>query len=266
MLDNFNRNINYLRISVTDRCNLRCVYCMPPEGVELVGHKDTLNYDEIYEFAKYAVNQGIDKIRITGGEPLVRKGVVNLVRMIAGIDGVKDLAMTSNGILLDKYAAELKDAGLHRINISLDSVNPETYSEITRGGDLNMVFRGIEAAKSVGLNPIKINCVIKKSSSEQNAVEVAEFCDKNNLEIRYIHEMDIQNGSFHVVEGGTGGDCKICNRLRLSATGNLMPCLFSDTKYNIRELGIEKSFNLAVQNKPESGCSAQTNKFYNTGG
>ncbi len=266
MLDKYNRNINYLRVSVTDRCNLRCVYCMPPEGIELVNHKDTLSYDEIFDAVKYAVSIGIDKVRITGGEPLVRKGVTELVRMIASIDGIQDLAMTSNGILLEKYAPELADAGLHRVNISLDSINPQKYREITRGGDVNMVFRGIKAAKKVGLNPIKINCVIKHSSLEKDAVEVADFCEKNNLEIRFIHEMDIEKGNFHVVEGGTGGDCKICNRLRLSATGNLMPCLFSDEKFNIRSLGIEKAFDMALENKPESGCFAKTNKFYNTGG
>jgi GTP 3',8-cyclase len=266
MLDKYNRNINYLRVSVTDRCNLRCVYCMPPEGIKLVGHKDTLSYQEIFEAVKYSASIGINKVRITGGEPLVRKGVTELIRMISGIHGIKDLSMTSNGILLDKYADLLADAGLNRINISLDSINPDRYSEITRGGDINMVLKGIVAAKRAGLTPIKINCVIKGSSKEKNAVEVAEFCKKNNLEIRYIHEMDIEKGSFHVVEGGTGGDCKICNRLRLSATGNLMPCLFSDQKFNIRVLGLNKAFELALENKPEAGCSAKTNKFYNTGG
>ncbi|MCF6184666.1 MAG: radical SAM protein, partial [Bacteroidales bacterium] len=163
MYDRFNRKINYLRISVTDRCNLRCVYCMPAEGVELMQHKDILRFEEIVEVVKYAVSQGVDKIRITGGEPLVKKGIVDLIRMIAEIDGIKDFGMTTNGIFLDKYAQQLADAGLHRVNISLDTINPEKYRKITRTGDITQVFKGIEAAKKAGLNPIKINCVVQKS-------------------------------------------------------------------------------------------------------
>lgn len=155
MFDRFNRKINYLRISVTDRCNLRCVYCMPEEGVVLLDHKEILSFDEIVDVAKTAVRKGVDKIRVTGGEPLVRNGIIDLVKMIGEIDGIKDFSMTTNGILLSKYADDLANAGLHRVNISLDTLDPEKFKQITRGGDIQKVFDGIEAAKKAGLNPIK---------------------------------------------------------------------------------------------------------------
>lgn len=136
MIDCKGRVINYLRISVTDRCNLRCKYCMPAEGVTLVNHSKILSFDKIAEFAKEAVSMGIDKIRITGGEPLVRKGITELISMISSIEGVKDLSMTSNGILLSEFAHDLKKAGLMRVNISLDATDPVRYREITRGGDV----------------------------------------------------------------------------------------------------------------------------------
>ncbi len=266
MYDKFNRKINYLRISVTDRCNLRCTYCMPAEGIQLMQHQDILSFDEITELVKYAVNLGVDKVRITGGEPLVRKNIVELVKMIAEIKGIKDLAMTTNGIFLKQLAQPLADAGLHRVNISLDTVNPERYHQITRLGEIKLVFQGIEAAQKAGLNPIKINCVVKKSSAEPDAVEVSKFCKNNNLQIRYIKEMNLEDGIFSQVEGGTGGNCSICNRLRLTSNGDIMPCLFSDIKFNIRELGIKNAIESALLNKPKSGHVAVKSKFYNIGG
>ncbi len=266
MYDRYNRKINYLRVSVTDRCNLRCTYCMPAEGVELMLHTDILRFHEIAETVKYSVRLGVDKIMITGGEPLVRKGIVDLVDMISKIDGIKDFGMTTNGALLDKFAHQLSDAGLHRVNISLDTMDPLKYNELTRLGDITNVFKGIKAANNAGLNPIKINCVVKKSSDEPDAKEVAKFCKENDLQIRYIQEMDLETGSFSVVEGGTGGNCSICNRLRLTANGNIMPCLFSDLKFNIRELGIEKAFEQALGKKPKSGHTASKSQFYNVGG
>ncbi len=266
MYDRFNRKINYLRISVTDRCNLRCVYCMPAEGVELMHHNDILRFEEIVETVKYAVNQGIDKIRITGGEPLVKRGIVDLVSMIAKIDGINDFGMTTNGIFLNKYAQQLADAGLHRVNISLDTLNPEKYRKITRVGDITQVFKGIKAAKKAGLMPVKINCVVKKSSTEPDAVEVAKFCKENDLQIRYIQEMNLETGNFSVVQGGTGGNCSICNRLRLTANGDIVPCLFSDLRFNVREFGIQEAFEQALGKKPKSGHVAKKSQFYNIGG
>lgn len=266
MFDRFNRKINYLRISVTDRCNLRCVYCMPEEGVKLLDHADILTFDEIVNVVKAAVRKGVDKVRLTGGEPLVRKGIVDLVQMIGEVDGIDDYSMTTNGILLDRYADDLVKAGLHRVNISLDTLNPEKFRQITRGGDIQKVFDGINAAKKAGLKPIKINCVIKDNKQEQDAVEVTKFCEENGLYIRYIKEMDLEKGEFSVVQGGSGGDCGKCNRIRLTANGLIKPCLFSDLGYGVRELGPERAIDMAIANKPASGHENHTGKFYNIGG
>jgi len=266
MLDNYKRKINYLRISVTDRCNLRCTYCMPEEGIELLSHKDVLTFNEIIEVVRAGVEYGINKVRITGGEPLVRKGIVDLISMIWNVTGINDLSMTTNGILLEKFAQDLKDAGLQRVNISLDTLNPEKFNKVTRGGDIEQVFKGIEAAKKAGLHPIKINCVVWKSSDEEDAQEVAKFCKKNDLQVRFIHQMNLKTGEFSVVEGGDGGNCSTCNRLRLTANGNIKPCLFSDLTYNVRELGVEEAFLQAIGNKPKSGTYNMSGDFYNIGG
>jgi len=264
--DRFNRNINYLRISVTDRCNLRCKYCMPPEGIKLLRHEDILTFEEIRDFTKVAVASGVTKVRITGGEPLVRKGIVTLVRMISEIEGIKDFSMTTNGVLLKQYAVELHDAGVHRVNISLDTIDPEKFRDITRGGNVMDVLEGIEAAKKSGLLPVKINCVIKISKEEEDARAVTSFCQDNGLEIRYIKQMDLVNGHFSVVDGGTGGDCKHCNRLRITANGKLKPCLFNNLEFDIRECGYEEAIKLAIDLKPECGSKNSTGSFYNIGG
>ena len=159
MKDQYGRTINYMRISVTDKCNNRCKYCMPPEGVEDLGHNTILKYEEIERIVKAAVSLGITKYRLTGGEPLVRKGIISLVEKMSEILGVEEIGMTTNGILLSKYAQELKKAGLNRVNISLDSLRHSRYKEITRGGDLDEVIAGINAAEKAGLTPIKINAV-----------------------------------------------------------------------------------------------------------
>jgi len=266
VLDRFNRHINYLRISVTDRCNLRCTYCMPEEGIQLLHHKDILTFDEIRDFTKTAVAGGITKVRITGGEPLVRRGITTLVGMISEIKEITDLSMTTNGVLLKQFAGDLKKSGLQRINISLDTVDPVKFEAITRTGNINDVFDGIQAARSAGLNPIKINCVINNSKEEEEARSVAQFCKDNDLEIRYITQMDLVKGHFSTVVGGTGGNCTQCNRLRLTANGKLKPCLFSNIEYDIRELGYEKAVKLAIESKPECGSTNNTGAFYNIGG
>jgi|ERR1035437_402422 cyclic pyranopterin phosphate synthase len=266
MFDRFNRKLNYLRISVTDRCNLRCTYCMPEKGIKLFRHTEILSFDEIAGFTQVAVSKGVTKVRLTGGEPLVRKGVTTLVRMISEIKGIDDLSMTTNGTLLKQYALELKVAGLHRVNISLDTIDPEKFRAITRSGNLTDVFEGINAAKNAGLLPVKINCVIKDSKEEEEARAVTRFCKDNDLEIRYIRQMDLVRGHFSIVEGGTGGDCSLCNRLRLTSSGKLKPCLFSNIELDIRELGFEKAINLAAELKPECGSKNETDAFYNIGG
>jgi GTP 3',8-cyclase len=266
MLDRFNRELNYLRISVTDRCNLRCVYCMPEEGIKLFRHEEILSFNEITGFTKVAVRNGVTKVRLTGGEPLVRKGITALVRMISDIEGIEDLSMTTNGTLLKLFARDLKSAGLHRVNISLDTINPDKFNMITRSGNIDDVFEGIEAARNAGLFPVKINCVVKNSKEEEDAKEVTRFCRDNDLEIRYIRQMDLVKGHFSVVDGGTGGDCSICNRLRLTSNGKLKPCLFNDLEFDIRELGFEKAVRMAVKMKPECGSKSNKSSFYNIGG
>ena len=266
MFDRFNRKLNYLRISVTDRCNLRCIYCMPEEGIKLFPHEEILTFNEIAGFTKVAVSKGVTKVRITGGEPLVRKGITALVRMISDIKGIEDLSMTTNGILLKQYADELKAAGLQRVNISLDTIDPEKFRTITRNGNVSDVFEGIEAAKRAGLFPVKINCVIKESKEEEEARAVTRFCLNNDLEIRYIRQMDLVKGHFSTVDGGTGGNCSLCNRLRLTSNGKLKPCLFSNIEFDIREFGFEKAIELAAEFKPECGSKNETDAFYNIGG
>lgn len=266
MYDSFKRNINYLRISVTDRCNLRCTYCMPEEGIPLLQHKNILSFEEIVSFVRVVVSNGITKVRITGGEPLVRKDIVNLVEMLSRIPGIEDLSMTTNGILLQKYAEQLKKAGLMRVNISLDTLDPQRFREITRIGELKDVLLGITAAQKAGFNPIKLNCVVKKSRLEPDAIQVAKFAHENKLTVRFIREMDLENGIFYEVDGGEGGKCNTCNRLRLTAGGDLKPCLFNTSSYNIRDLGNEKAFSEAVKNKPACGTLNHKSKFYNIGG
>jgi GTP 3',8-cyclase len=266
MLDRFNRQISYLRISVTDRCNLRCTYCMPAHGIRLIPHTEILRYEEILEVVREASNLGIEKVRITGGEPLVRKGVENLVAMIAEIPRIKELTLTTNGVLLEEYAWKLAAAGLHRINVSLDTVDPVKYYAITRGGYLQKVFRGIKAAKEAGLKPIKINCVVNGSSDDDNSRAVKEYCETNGLEVRFIKRMDLENGCFSIVEGGTGGDCRACNRLRLTADGYIKPCLFDNLAFSIREMGVREALHAAVGMKPEKGTVNTVNRFNNIGG
>ncbi|MHC5075793.1 MAG: GTP 3',8-cyclase MoaA [Planctomycetota bacterium] len=266
MFDRFSRRINYLRVSVTDRCNLRCIYCMPAEGKKLVSRESILSFEEIFDIAQTAVNMGIDKVRLTGGEPLVRKGIVKLVSLVSGIEGIKDLSLTTNGVLLERYAKELTQAGLHRVNISLDTMNPKRYKEVTRIGDIRDVLAGIRAAQESGLNPIRLNCVIQESTEEKDAKEVAQFAKENGLEARFIRRMNMSEGTFWQVHGGYGGYCEECNRLRVSSDGFIKPCLFSDLAFSVRELGVKEAIMQAVETKPKNGQRSKTNTFYGIGG
>ena len=239
---------------------------MPEEGVQLLSHNDILSFEEIYEFTKIAVNNGINKVRITGGEPLVRKGIVNLIKMLSTIDGINDLSMTTNGIFLSDFAFQLKENGLQRINISMDTMDAEKFKTITRGGDIEKVKEGIITAKNAGLFPIKINCVVKNDSNEKDALEVKEFCKQNDLMVRFIHQMDLKRGHFAIVEGGDGGNCSTCNRLRLTANGKIKPCLFNNKEIDIRTYGMEQAILKAVKQKPACGSMNEINHFNNIGG
>nr|HID13333.1 GTP 3',8-cyclase MoaA [Anaerolineae bacterium] len=283
-LDAYNRPISYLRISVTDRCNLRCVYCMPPEGVVWRPHEAILRYEEIETVVRAAAELGVSKVRLTGGEPLVRLGIVDLVRNLARLPGVDDLAMTTNGILLSHYAADLAEAGLQRVNISLDTLRPERFQHITRLGQLGDVLAGMEAAREAGLEPVKINTVVIRGMNDDEVVDFARKTMEAEWNVRFIELMPVGNGALvdskweervvtaqeirerieaalgelepAKVSAGSGPAryyrlpgargtlgfitpisehfCYRCNRLRLTADGQLRPCLLSDYEIDLR--------------------------------
>jgi len=266
MLDRFNRKIYYLRISVTDRCNLRCTYCMPDEGIKLIPRENILSYEEIEEIVRVATKLGFYKFRLTGGEPLVRKGIVGLVARLARIEGVKILTMTTNGLLLPEYAHQLKEDGLSYLNISLDCLNEKRYQEITRGGRLSQVLAGIRAAREAGFETIKLNVVLIDSTKDMEQEGIKRFARENKLAVRFIRKMDLKNGVYFKVEGGDGGNCAICNRIRLTADGKLKPCLFSDYEVDVRKEGLEKAFRKAILGKPERGERSIKRKMYEVGG
>jgi GTP 3',8-cyclase len=266
MLDPYGRTIDYLRISVTDRCNLRCRYCMPPDGVPFVRRSEILSYEEIAEVAREAVAMGITKIRVTGGEPLVRRDLARLIEMLAAIPDIRDLAMTTNGILLARRASALARAGLMRVNVSLDAIDPRRFAQITRGGDVRRVLAGVEAAQAAGLKPIRLNCVVESNSLEPDALDVAEYARTVGVEVRFIRRMELCKGAFAVVEGGSGGDCLRCNRLRLTSDGRVRPCLFSNLSFNVRELGAAAALAAAIQCKPRAGSSCTDLAMHAIGG
>ena len=191
LVDTFGRAHDNLRISVTDRCNIRCFYCMPEEGVKFVPHVEILTFEEIERVARIAVSLGIRKIRITGGEPLVRRGLPALVRMLAAIEGIEDLALTTNGVLLAAQGQALYDAGLRRLNVHLDTLDRERFLKITRRNDLARVLEGLEAARRIGFGPIKINAVAVSGLVEPDIVPLARFGREHGYEIRYIEFMPL---------------------------------------------------------------------------
>jgi len=189
--DDFARSVTYLRVSVTDRCNLRCVYCMPPEGVEKRPHDAMLRYEEMALVIRAAAEIGISKVRLTGGEPLTRLGLVELVRMIAAIPGIEDVSMTTNGTLLARHAQALAEAGLHRVNISLDTLRPDRYATITRRGRWDDVWAGIAAARAAGLTPIKFNVVVVRGFNDDEVVDFARKTLIDDWHVRFIELMPI---------------------------------------------------------------------------
>ena len=266
MFDRFNRKINYLRISVTDRCNFRCTYCMPEEGVPLKQHSEILSYKEITEVVKIGAGLGITKIRLTGGEPLVRKNIDELVKMISEIKEIDEITMTTNGALLPQMAGKLKAAGLNRVNISLDTLNSEKFKKITRLGNLDDVLLGIDAAIKAGLSPVKINFVRIPGENEEDETAVREYCKSKNLKLRFIRQMNLKTGKFYPVEGGAGGICAICNRLRLTAEGDLVSCLHSSERFSTKKLGVKEAFRQAIDKKPLTGIGTDSHQFSNIGG
>jgi cyclic pyranopterin phosphate synthase len=191
--DSFLRPINYLRVSVTDRCNLRCVYCMPEEGVLWMPHSNILSYEELSSIIRASVELGISKIRITGGEPLVRAGITDFIQMIANIPGIDEISMTTNGILLSEYATDLRKVGLKRVNVSLDTLNSEKFKKICRGvdrgGDISKVMEGIEAAREAGLTPVKINMVVMTGINDDEILDFARKTLDEEWHVRFIELM-----------------------------------------------------------------------------
>jgi cyclic pyranopterin phosphate synthase len=303
--DGYGRKINYLRISVTDRCNLRCSYCMPPEGIPLIDHNDILRYEEIVRLARLAQELGFNKFRITGGEPLVRKGISYLVKKLTGLGEDIDLSITTNGVLLAKYASELKTAGLKRINISLDTLDREKFKYITRFDLFQNVIEGIDCAIDVGFYPIKINFVVVRGVNDDEIIDFVELTKNQPLWIRFIELMPFDRNNWHssdfvpeaeikklieshykiiekeppyngspstdyAIEGHKGvigfispisrKFCDLCNRLRLTADGHILPCLHSPIEIDIRtpmrsgasDETLRHIFQQAMSAKPES--------------
>lgn len=282
MQDRFQRQIQYLRISVTDRCNLRCVYCMPAEGVRSIPHNEILTMEEIAAIVEAGVQVGIKKVRLTGGEPLVRRGILDLVKNLSRIPEIDDIAVTTNGILLADMVADLKAAGVNRVNISLDTLRAGRFKRITRGGSLDAVRRGINAALETGLNPVKINTVAIRGFNDDELLNLARLTLDHPLHIRFIELMpigttdgwdrarfissmeirelitgalgtleDVKNvrgngparysrlpgapGTIGFISALSNHFCARCNRLRLTATGQLRPCLFNHREVDLKE-------------------------------
>lgn len=255
MLDRYGRVINYLRISVTDRCNLRCCYCMP-EGVQDVGLKNILTFEEIWEIVRTGVSLGITHIRITGGEPLVRKGCVDLIRGIREIPGVETITMTTNGVLLGNYGKQLKKAGVDGVNISLDTLDPEEFYKITGKRELQEVLAGIRAAKTAGL-PVKLNAVNRK---ELDPIPLVRYAQEENLPLRFIELMPVGYGKKYVgrsneelretLEAVCGKAECMTNREELSRMGS-GPAVY----YQFSDLKVPVGFISAIHGKFCDTCN-----------
>jgi cyclic pyranopterin phosphate synthase len=303
LLDAYQRRIDYLRLSITDRCNLRCVYCMPPEGMRHVPQPEILRYEEILRLAGIAVSLGITKIRVTGGEPLVRQGVLTLLRQLAAIPGVESLSITTNGVLLPEFAQDLYRAGIRRLNISLDTLKPSKYCDITRKDLFAAVWQGIRQALEVGFHPIKLNSVVLKGINDDEIEELAKITYEFPFHVRFIEVMPFaaitpehylsgdeilarlgrldkliptqsshNNGParyfrFPAALGKIGlinplshHSCNTCNRLRLTADGQLRTCLFATTEVSLKELlregasdeEVRQAMCQAIKEKPRS--------------
>ncbi|MHC4267665.1 MAG: GTP 3',8-cyclase MoaA [Planctomycetota bacterium] len=189
MIDKHSRKISYLRVSVTDLCNLRCVYCMPPGGSELSDRKEILSLEEILKIIKHGVSLGVNKIRLTGGEPLVRRGITSLIKQISDIEGINDIALTTNGVYLKEYAETLKNSGLSRLNISLDTMQADRFADITRGANIQEVFDGVEEVLKVGFTGTKMNTVIMRGQNDDEILDFVRYILERDIELRFIELM-----------------------------------------------------------------------------
>jgi len=317
LIDSFNRKIDYIRVSVTSRCNFRCLYCMPNTPFEWSPKENVLSYEEMFEFLKLAIDEGVKKIRLTGGEPLLRKDLDVFVSMLHSYKPSLDLALTTNGYYLKEYAKKLKNSGLKRVNISLDTLNPEIAKKIAQKDVLDKVLQGIDEAIKVGLK-VKLNTVVMKGINDKEILDLLEFAKKKNLIIRFIEFMENEKAYpgikrvgadeilkeiskkynfkklekkaeasdyyemddgyvFGIIRPHDDEFCKSCNRIRLTAEGYLIPCLFFTESYNIKEAirkgDISKAAEIlrdVVRNKPEKNDwqedEVSSRAFWETGG
>ena len=321
LIDGHGRKVDYLRVSVTERCNFRCQYCMPEKPFSWVPKENLLSYEDLFKFIKVGIDEGIRKVRITGGEPLLREGLDKFINMIYKYDNTLDLALTTNAFLLPRAAQKLKDAGLRRINVSLDSLKEDVAAKIAQKNVLKTVLKGIDKANEVGLK-IKVNCVPMKGINDDELVDILEYCRERSYEVRFIEFMEnvhakdgakglnseeIQKiirekynfvkkertGSspsqdyvlddgyvFGIIEPHKDDFCATCNRIRLTASGVLIPCLFFEESQSIKEAiqadDIDKAAAIlkdVLANKPEKnkwneedGNETSTRAFYETGG
>ena len=323
LIDGHGRAVNYLRVSVTERCNFRCQYCMPEKPFSWVPKENLLSFEELFLFIKVAIDEGVNKIRITGGEPLLREDLDSFVKMIHDYKPDIDLALTTNGYLLPQTAQRLKDAGLKRLNISLDTLKPETAHKIAQKDVLEQVLKGIDKALEVGLG-VKINMVPLKGINDNEIVDVMNYCKERGIKIRFIEYMEnrhanielrgmhgkeilakikevhtikalgregaspsfnykIEDGyEFGLIDPHKHDFCESCNRIRLTAEGNLIPCLYFDEALSIAKAVKEGNIKEATEvlatvlkNKPKENRWSQDNitqddisarAFYETGG
>ncbi len=281
-LDRFQRPMRDLRISVTDRCNFRCTYCMPFDEYTWIARQEVLSFEEIERVARIFLQLGIQKIRLTGGEPLVRKDLHRLIGRLTSIEGLGDLSLTTNGALLAEQAEALYGAGLRRINISIDSLRPERFTALTKRGNLDEVLKGLFAAKTAGMAPIKINAVVIRGTNEDEIIDLVEFARTHGLEMRFIEYMDVGNanawslektvtkkeiletvharfpvrevgrangsapavdyefldgaGEIGIIGSVTEPFCSSCTRVRLTADGKLVTCLFAESGFDLKGL------------------------------
>jgi GTP 3',8-cyclase len=265
MFDRFDRAITYLRISVTDKCNLRCTYCMPSEGVPARNHADFLSLEQMAEAARAAVGLGISKIRLTGGEPLVKRGIVDLVRMIASIEGLGHLAMTTNGTLLAAHARSLKQAGLDSVNVSLDTLDPERYRHLTRGGRIDDAQEGIRAAIEVGF-PVKINMVVLGDTREEDIDRMRQYSARLGARLQLINHYELAHEKGEQYTFDRPPSCGSCNRIRLMADGMLKPCLHSDEEVPLDFSRLAESLREAILAKPPRGGACTNRAMTQIGG
>jgi cyclic pyranopterin phosphate synthase len=265
MRDRYNRQIDYLRISVTDKCNLRCTYCMPEEGVPPRRHEEFLSLEEIAEVVRAGAELGLTKVRLTGGEPLVKRGIVELVKLIRAVPGLRHLGMTTNGTLLAPIAGRLREVGLDSLNVSLDSLDAERYRRITRGGELARALEGIEAARQAGF-PVKINAVVLEDTGDEEIERLKAFCRERDLTLQLINHYRLSARKQDAYLFDRPPRCSRCNRIRLLADGSLKPCLHSDTEILLDRADIRASLRRAILAKPERGGTCTRRPMVEIGG